>query len=928
MSEPAFFVTGGTLRQDAQSYVARKADAELLELLRAGEFCYVLTSRQMGKSSLMVRTAMQLREEGISIVVLDLTRIGQNLEVEQWYFSMLSHVGEQLRLEEEIEAYWDAHSREAPLDRFIGAIREVYLARKRKPLVIFVDEIDYVRSLKKFSADEFFAGIRECYTRRPEDPKMSRLTFCLLGVATPSDLIRDQRMTPFNIGRGIELQDFNPADAAVLADGLSPHRETAHLLLERVLSWTSGHPYLTQKLCAEVAKASAYTAASVDAVCAGIFLSAQARERDDNLHFVRERLLNSAIDRAALLDAYAKVRRGERLLDDQLHPLINELRLSGIVRIVDGSLKVRNRIYERVFDLKWTRDNLPDAEVQRQRAAYRRGIRRVVGLSLAVLTVMGCLAAGYIREGKRTKRLAVDARRLADDLAKEAKKTERQAEDLKRSNERWLAVNKEKLAQAAATETVLGGFQEMQKTTETMLGAIAPLFAQNSGSEILDRFIADLSKTSSKFADEPRIRIGEAGLRRAYSRLYLRLGRDDKAAEQARIATDLVQGELERAPQDNALQRQLFDCDQLIGESILGGRYPDAIRHKTASDYNKAIAVFQLALAVCDKAIAANPKDEEWRHLRLSTLITFGDVARLCDVSGDAWKRYREAEHDIESVHQQWPSDRKLEDLLATIYDRIGSLCLAEGRNKEALQQFDHGLAIRKGAPSDPQNEDLDRLSDLAISYNKLGNVFIEDGKWTEALAYHKQSLEIRRKLCDRSPRLEWQRNLGFSLYNVGIGLWKTGRNQEAVAMLTERLTKARALFENDKTNPNLTFDLSNGLYGLADILLNVGDKTLQNPDEALELAQDSVRLTERRDASQLALLAQCLRLKSREKEAYAVAIEAQNILPPAGKRNLREKEAALNISFELKRLAALARNPAGLRDSAPPASKNKGRNR
>src|SRR5205823_5672508 len=86
-------------------------------------------------------------------------------------------------------------------------------------LVIFIDEIDAVRSLP-FSADEFFAAIRECYNRRSEDPEYRRLTFCLLGVATPSDLIRDTRTTPFNIGRRIDLNDFTAEEAAILAVGL------------------------------------------------------------------------------------------------------------------------------------------------------------------------------------------------------------------------------------------------------------------------------------------------------------------------------------------------------------------------------------------------------------------------------------------------------------------------------------------------------------------------------------------------------------------------------------------------------------------------------------------------------------------------------------------------------------------------------------
>jgi hypothetical protein len=92
-------------------------------------------------------------------------------------------------------------------------------------LVIFIDEIDVVRSLP-FSTDEFFAAIRECYTRRAQDPAFHKLTFCLLGVATPSDLIQDVRMTPFNIGTRIELTDFTEAEAAPLRSGLLNHGPT------------------------------------------------------------------------------------------------------------------------------------------------------------------------------------------------------------------------------------------------------------------------------------------------------------------------------------------------------------------------------------------------------------------------------------------------------------------------------------------------------------------------------------------------------------------------------------------------------------------------------------------------------------------------------------------------------------------------------
>src|SRR5262249_39452336 len=179
---PSFYATGGALRPDAPSYIEREADAELLQSLSQGEFCYVLTSRQMGKSSLMVHTTVRLRKAGVAVVVIDLTAIGQNLTVEQWYDGLLRRVGRPLDLEDELEAFWQAQQRLGPLERWLAALETIVLPAlpPEGRLVIFIDEIDVVRSLP-FSADEFFAAIRECYHRRTQDPAFERLTFCLLG---------------------------------------------------------------------------------------------------------------------------------------------------------------------------------------------------------------------------------------------------------------------------------------------------------------------------------------------------------------------------------------------------------------------------------------------------------------------------------------------------------------------------------------------------------------------------------------------------------------------------------------------------------------------------------------------------------------------------------------------------------------------------
>jgi hypothetical protein len=389
--EAPFYRIGGTLPGDVPSYVPRRADIELYGRLTLGEFCYVLTTRQMGKSSLVVRVAKRLRSEpGNYVVVLDLSRYGQNLTIEQWYNGLIGDLGKELGLLREMQAR--PASQTGALQRWMQAIEEFALPQCPKRLVIFIDEIDIVRSLK-FSTDEFFAAIREFYNRRSQDPQLERLTFCLLGVATPSDLIRDSQMTPFNIGHRIDLDDFRLEEAAHLAEGLGHEEATARRLLGRVFYWTGGHPYLTQKLCDKVARSvEVHGSKDVDRLCAELFLNAGAREKDDNLIFVRKHLLESGGDAAGILNLYARIRRGKRVRDDEPNPILSTMRLSGIVRSHRGDLRVRNRLYFRAFDEQWIRSNTPLDEARRQRAAFRRGLLRGAVIGACVLLALAGLA--------------------------------------------------------------------------------------------------------------------------------------------------------------------------------------------------------------------------------------------------------------------------------------------------------------------------------------------------------------------------------------------------------------------------------------------------------------------------------------------------------------------------------------------------------
>ena len=146
-----FYVIGGTLRRDAACYVAREADERLYKSLRLGEF--VCAHRPAnGEIFLMVRTAARLREQNVSVAVLDLTALGQNLNAEQWYNGLSERIGRQLALEDDIEDCCRDHRELGPLQRWMRVLSDVVLPNCEGPVVIFVDEIDSVRSLP-FSTD-------------------------------------------------------------------------------------------------------------------------------------------------------------------------------------------------------------------------------------------------------------------------------------------------------------------------------------------------------------------------------------------------------------------------------------------------------------------------------------------------------------------------------------------------------------------------------------------------------------------------------------------------------------------------------------------------------------------------------------------------------------------------------------------------------
>jgi tetratricopeptide (TPR) repeat protein len=364
---PDVYTAGGALPLDVPTYVEREADSELFDELRRRHFCYVLTSRQMGKTSLIVRTRKRLADVGIASVAIDITAIGTSVTEEQWYTGQADEIATSLELPESAMQWWSQRGDLGPVQRFSRFLSDRVLDELTSDLVIFVDEID--STLRMPFSDDYFAAIRALYNRRAADPRLQRLTFVLLGVASPADLIKDAQRTPFNIGKRIDLTDFTPEEARPLLRGLAPDPDLAEKLLARVLVWTGGHPYLSQRTCQAVAAWAQQdwdpnrVPSIVDDQVRSTFLTEERRKADSNLSLVADRVAGTSSgtlnpEAPAMLALYRDILRGVRVADEDLDPVRIALKLSGLVVASPSGLRVRNRIYQTVFDQAWVRSVL------------------------------------------------------------------------------------------------------------------------------------------------------------------------------------------------------------------------------------------------------------------------------------------------------------------------------------------------------------------------------------------------------------------------------------------------------------------------------------------------------------------------------------------------------------------------------------------
>ena len=405
LSSTFSYQIGGSLGPESPTYIVRQADRDLLNTLLAKEYCYILNARQMGKSSLRVRTMGMLENRGIACTEIELSGIGsQQITSHQWYGGIIQEIIDGFELTINRRNWWREREDLSPVQRLKELIETVLLQQIAGDIVIFIDEIDSILSLD-FATDDFLSLIHNFYNKRANKPEYRRLTFALLGVATPRELMQDRRATPFNIGRAIEIRGFELAESMPLARGFEDRFSNAREIMKRILFWTGGQPFLTQKLCRLVKHHTQITdlAALDELVKTNIVQNWESQDDPEHLRTIRDRLCRYANRQSVvnvkdsssqeLLKIYRQIRRWGKIRqkDSQEHL---ELQLSGAVATDGNHLIVKNQIYKAVFNLNWVDRQLEDLNKNQFNSL---SFSKILAIGLAIASsVLGMRTLGWL----------------------------------------------------------------------------------------------------------------------------------------------------------------------------------------------------------------------------------------------------------------------------------------------------------------------------------------------------------------------------------------------------------------------------------------------------------------------------------------------------------------------------------------------------
>ena len=358
-----FFNVGAPLHAVRPGYVRRPADDLLFDTLVAGNYAHVIAPDRTGKTSLIASTSARLQNNGFKVAVLDLDQISERdggSDAGRWYYSIAYRLCRQLRLKTDLQTWWQDHSILSNRQRLVEFYIQIVLKNIHERIVVFIDEIQYVADLT--FAEHLLASIRAAHNARTTEPEFNRLGFVLIGECDAQSLIGDPNLSPFSVSTEVRLGDFTRKDLQIFAAELNLSAADAEKALDRVYYWTSGQPYLSQKLARAIAREDIEgdLFEAIDRLAKQQLGGRAAITSEPHISHLHRAVVEDKKNYESMLTTYGQICKGIGIAYDPASHRHRQLLALGLVVVdTDGHFRVRNRLYESVFTARWANENLP-----------------------------------------------------------------------------------------------------------------------------------------------------------------------------------------------------------------------------------------------------------------------------------------------------------------------------------------------------------------------------------------------------------------------------------------------------------------------------------------------------------------------------------------------------------------------------------------
>ncbi|MEK6279328.1 MAG: AAA-like domain-containing protein [Acidobacteriota bacterium] len=244
-AQPMFFeMPEGTMASDSRFYVPRTSDSIAAQAIkRKGVTITIKGPRQMGKSSLLIRTISAARETNKHPVFLDfqLFDTADLIDPNLFFRRFCSSITAELMIEDRVDEYWKKPLSNATLSTMY--VSQCLLKESDQTITLAMDEVDIIFNTS--FRTNFFGMLRSWHNKRASDPNWNRLDLVLVTSTEPYQLIEDLNQSPFNVGEVLELDDFTAEQVNDLNhrydSQLDPGDE------KRLMNLLNGHPYLVRR---------------------------------------------------------------------------------------------------------------------------------------------------------------------------------------------------------------------------------------------------------------------------------------------------------------------------------------------------------------------------------------------------------------------------------------------------------------------------------------------------------------------------------------------------------------------------------------------------------------------------------------------------------------------------------------------------------